>query len=354
MDGETSVTAIFTQIFSLTTSASPAEGGTVTPEGSNSYASGTQVPVTASPNAGYAFTNWTGDCTGSDACLVTLDSNKTVTATFQLLPTPTPSPAGPSADAIVFTSGRDGLQQIYTMASDGTNQQRLTTPESAVSPSWSADKTKIVFISGGHDIAVMNHDGSNLYTAVPEAAVYGVSEPDLSPDGNKIATGSSLEGLYVVNVDGTNVTQITTGRDSAPDWSPDGTKILFTRSTPSENRDLYTVSPDGSNEVRLTTTEFDESRPAWSPDGTKIAFEYLTDAWTMNADGTNRIVIGVSGDQSRLSWSPDGSKLTYTQVCAKMPECPVNNNEIWVIDADYPWNPVNISKHSASDSESDW
>lgn len=268
------------------------------------------------------------------------------TATPTPSPTSTPTPSVPAgADDIVFVSKRDGLPQIYTMAPDGTNQHRLTTPEDAVSPSWSADKTKIVFISGGHNIAVMDSDGSNLYTAVTEAAVYGVSGPDLSPDGSKIVTGGNLEGLYVVNVDGSNVTQITSGRDSAPDWSPDGTKILFTRSTPAENKDLYTVNPDGTNLVRLTTTEFDEVAPAWSPDGTKIAFEYLTDAWTMNADGTNRIDVGGNGDQSRLAWSPDGSKLTFTQACSA-PACPVYNNEVWTMNGDGT-NRVNISNHSA-------
>ncbi|MBQ10095.1 MAG: hypothetical protein CMJ45_00905 [Planctomyces sp.] len=240
------------------------------------------------------------------------------------------------------------------MDSDGGNQQRLTTPETATSPSWSADKTKIVFIRGGNSVGVMNSDGSNLYTAITEGAVYGVSGPDFSPDGGEIVMGGNLEGLYVASADGSSVTQITSGRDSAPDWSPDGTKILFTRSTPSTNRDLYTVNPDGSNEVQITTTEFDEVEPAWSPNGAKIAFGYLTDAWTMNADGSNRVLIDVSGDQSLLAWSPDGSKLTFTQTCSKTPACPVNNNEVWVMDADYPWNPVTVSNHSAHDSSSDW
>jgi TolB protein len=103
----------------------------------------------------------------------------------------------------------------------------------------------------------MNNDGSDLTIVVIESAVYGVKEPEFSPDGEKIVMGGNAEGLYVANADGTNVTQITSGRDGDPDWSPDGTKILFTRSTPTANRELWTVNPDGTNEVQLTTTEFD-------------------------------------------------------------------------------------------------
>lgn len=43
--------------FAVAVSANPAIGGTVT--GSGSFASGTSVTVTATPNVGYTFTNWT-------------------------------------------------------------------------------------------------------------------------------------------------------------------------------------------------------------------------------------------------------------------------------------------------------
>ena len=61
--------------------AAPTAGGTVT--GGGSYASGTTVPVTAIPNAGYMFNGWSGACLGTGACTVTMDADKTVTASFQ-------------------------------------------------------------------------------------------------------------------------------------------------------------------------------------------------------------------------------------------------------------------------------
>lgn len=53
---------------------------------SASYAVGSpasQVTLTATPAAGSSFAGWSGGCSGSGACQVTLDAAKSVTATFQ-------------------------------------------------------------------------------------------------------------------------------------------------------------------------------------------------------------------------------------------------------------------------------
>ena len=59
------------------------------------YAAGTIVRLTATPLTGSTFTGWSGGaCSGTGACSVTMDGNKTVTANFTSAP-----PAGP----LVFT-----------------------------------------------------------------------------------------------------------------------------------------------------------------------------------------------------------------------------------------------------------
>lgn len=67
---------------------------------------------------------------------------------------------------IVFTSGRDGNQEIYVMNADGSNQINLTNhPANDWNPSWSPDGTQIVFTSdrdGNTEIYVMNVDGSDV------------------------------------------------------------------------------------------------------------------------------------------------------------------------------------------------
>ena len=69
--------------YDLTIVADPAEGGTTTPMvGVHPYLEGTPVVILAEPAAGYEFISWSGACSGSGACSVTMDMDKTVTANF--------------------------------------------------------------------------------------------------------------------------------------------------------------------------------------------------------------------------------------------------------------------------------
>ena len=111
MDGNKTVTANFTQItYTLTTAVSPAGGGTTNPAvGPHTYASGTVVPVTATPAAGYTFSSWSGACTGTGSCSVTMNANKTVTANFtvqsgSVVSAATPSNATPSIGQQIVVS----------------------------------------------------------------------------------------------------------------------------------------------------------------------------------------------------------------------------------------------------------
>jgi uncharacterized repeat protein (TIGR02543 family) len=49
------------------------------------YDYGTPVTLTAILNDGFVFAGWSGDCSGTDTCTVTMDANKTVSATFNEL-----------------------------------------------------------------------------------------------------------------------------------------------------------------------------------------------------------------------------------------------------------------------------
>ena len=76
-------TASFTTQYSLITAVNPLGGGSVTPSGTNWYESGQVVPVSASANSGYSFSNWTGDVTGAtNPASVTMSGPKSVTANF--------------------------------------------------------------------------------------------------------------------------------------------------------------------------------------------------------------------------------------------------------------------------------
>ena len=75
-----------------------------------SITDGTAVTLTAIPATGSTFTGWSGDCSGSSTCVVTMSAAKSVTATFtkSTAPSPAPTPgstpqptAAPPSDPIV-------------------------------------------------------------------------------------------------------------------------------------------------------------------------------------------------------------------------------------------------------------
>lgn len=68
-----------------TLTANAGTGGSVS--GGGTYNSGTIVQVTATPDTGYQFDGWSGDAGGTTNPVdVTMDGNKTVTASFSLIP----------------------------------------------------------------------------------------------------------------------------------------------------------------------------------------------------------------------------------------------------------------------------
>ena len=75
--------------FTLTTRAYPNAGGTVL--GSGVYKNGSSATVTANPKKGYEFSSWSGVCSGTGRCVVTMNRNKSVTANFVRAATPTPT-----------------------------------------------------------------------------------------------------------------------------------------------------------------------------------------------------------------------------------------------------------------------
>jgi uncharacterized repeat protein (TIGR02543 family) len=118
--------------YTLTTSASPTAGGTVTSGGVYNY--GTNVSITASPAANYRFSGWSGSATGTANPLsVTMDSNKNITASFIRQYTLTAS-ANPSAGGSVSGGG----------AYDSGSTATLTAPANSgyVFTGWSAPRER--------------------------------------------------------------------------------------------------------------------------------------------------------------------------------------------------------------------
>jgi hypothetical protein len=90
MAGNSTLVANFAPVspgnFAINLSSNPLAGGTTT--GSGSHAAGSSVTVTASPNAGYAFINWTESgviVSASSGYSFMLNANRTLVANFKLI-----------------------------------------------------------------------------------------------------------------------------------------------------------------------------------------------------------------------------------------------------------------------------
>jgi hypothetical protein len=136
-----------------------------------------------------------------------------------------------------------------------------------------------------------------------------------SPDGVRIAfvdervnedTGLTDQDIFVVNRDGTGLTQLTHTRrpESAPRWSPDGSKLAFVRSSegiegyPDAGTEIYVLDLATGREVNASNSEADDFGPVWSPDGQWLAFTSDRDddleVYAVRADGTGLTRLTIS------------------------------------------------------------
>jgi len=200
----------------------------------------------------------------------------------------------------------------------------------AYSPVFSPDGSKIALrgypkgaVSGGanYDLYVMNADGSGVtnMTTSPEdvQSAFSQSYAQWSPDGSMIAYDGD-DGLYVMNADGSDQRKLANGGN--PTWSPDSSRIAFAMGR-DHGADLWTIRPDGTSITQLTQSTGWDELPVWSPDGSRIAFLREHAIYVVNDDGTGLAVVadikGVYPFQPQ--WSPDGTMLVFE---AEMPVSP--------------------------------
>ena len=79
-------------------------GGATAGDCTEDYADGTSVTLTATATGGDSFTGWSGACTGTGACVVTMSQARSVTASFTA-----PIPPDAVACAIRHLAGQSCL-----------------------------------------------------------------------------------------------------------------------------------------------------------------------------------------------------------------------------------------------------
>lgn len=109
---------------------------------------------------------------------------------------------------------------------------------------------------------------------------------------------------------------VVTGPGQAIVPGPNG-RIAF-ESNRTGNNEIFTMNPNGSIPINLTTDQANDVFPAWSPEGTRITWSSdrhdkgNLDVYVMNADGTGVTQLTNSlGEDRGTSWTSDGQRIVF-------------------------------------------
>jgi len=134
-----------------------------------------------------------------------------------------------------------------------------------------------------------------------------------------VAMGYS-PNLYLVNVDGSGLTELTdsTENDTPGAFSPDGTLLAYNVFLREDGADgVYVMSPDGTNPRLVTDGGPSDWFLSWSARGRMLFLRGRmgpADYWTANADGSDPArILKNEGCNYPADWSPDGQNLVVCQ-----------------------------------------
>ena len=111
----TTDTSTSTDVPTYSISVTASNGGTVSTEGGD-FEEGTEVTITATANEGYRFTGWEGSDSTSESLTITLNSDQTYQALFELIPLYTLSVTAAEGGGVSSTGGtyNDGTEVTIT------------------------------------------------------------------------------------------------------------------------------------------------------------------------------------------------------------------------------------------------
>jgi TolB protein len=230
---------------------------------------------------------------------------------------------------IYFVSDRTGNKEIWSMDYDGSNQKQITRYRStSITPSVSPDGTKLAFTTfakGNPSIIVFSLEtGRQLSFYNPKASLNAT--PNFTPDGKHILFASTVNSnytnIYMADPDGGHLQRISDTRkiEVEPKVNPkSSTDVVFVsgRSGPQQ---IWRMNIDGTDVSMLTTGEGDASNPSWHPNGQIIAF-----SWTRGFEPGNFNIFLMdvasrsiqaqlthgTGRNENPSWGPDGRHLVF-------------------------------------------
>jgi dipeptidyl aminopeptidase/acylaminoacyl peptidase len=150
-----------------------------------------------------------------------------------------------------------------------------------------------------------------------------LANPELAPDGRRVAVNRNVEGnadVWLIEVGRGVASRFTfdANIDAAPLWSPDGRRVAF-RSTRNGAVDLFEKPASGAgDEQPLLVTAEPKIPLAWSPDGRFLLYAVQNaktgaDLWALPLVGERKPfpVLQTPFDEGAGQFSPDGRWVAY-------------------------------------------
>jgi uncharacterized protein (TIGR03437 family) len=312
----TTYTASFTTQYLLTTSASPGAGGTVTPVSGSFYGSGTVVPISATANSGYSFTNWSGNVAAptSASTTVTMSAPQTVTANFSSTSGITIAASPPGLQIVVDAGTPVMAPQTYNWAAGSSHTIGVNSPQAG------AAGTRYAYASwsdGGaqtHSITVPNSQATYTASFATQYQLTTSASPGVG------GTVTPVSGLFYDSGTVVPITAAPSSGYSFTNWSgnvasPSSASTTVTMSAPqtvmanfvSTSGITVATSPPGLQIV------VDAGAPVMAPQ------TYNWAAGSSHTIGVNSPQAGAAGTRYvYASWS-DGGGQTHTVTAPNSP-----------------------------------
>ena len=208
---------------------------------------------------------------------------------------------------VAFRADEDESGEIYIVSTAGGVPQRVTSGGGVeIAPSWSPDDRYLMYLSdksGPRSIHILELEtGIETRLTLDDAAYHA---PSWSADGRSIAYMVQWTDTWAIQTKaletGTTKTLYTgTGDGYAwPEWSPDGTEIaLAIRGQGPTGYEFYSLNPETGTMTLLTDSEEWLYKISWTEDGQWILFDSVRegnpDIFALSRDGAN--VVRVTTD----------------------------------------------------------
>jgi len=246
---------------------------------------------------------------------------------------------------IAFVANPDDNWDLYIVSEDGSRLIRLTqTLYDEKDPSWSPDKTKIVYATSTGQLKIVNMSTKETGHIAGDTNSPPKINPAFSPSGEQIAyvqLRPASEGddtdMMIWDLETWTLQRVLDQYTLQmwPAWSPDAKRIVYTSIHCSGEcgrmiQELWVTRSEGGWARQLTVTHSFCQQPVWSPDGKKIAFSSDKggnfDIWILDlAAWKMEQVTFHEGMDVKPAWSPDGNKMAFVSSRSGI-------QEIWIKD----------------------